>query len=171
MAQLPTPGGNDGTWGDVLNEYLEVEHASNGTHKTDYLPKSGGTLTGNVNAADYVVSRAEMKDYAETVVTANSSTAYTVDLVNGNVYELTLTGNCTITLSNPPATGRAGSVTLILTQDGTGSRTITWPSSVKWSNTSAPTLTTTAGAVDIIQLLTTNGGTTWRGFLAGVNLS
>ena len=33
MAQLPTPGGNDGTWGDVLNEYLEVSHKADGSQK------------------------------------------------------------------------------------------------------------------------------------------
>ena len=171
MARLPTVGSDNGNWGDVLNEYLQVEHNTDGTHKTDYLPKSGGTMTGNINVADNVVSQAEIKDYAETVVTANSGATYTVNLANGNVYELTLTASCTLTFSNPPASGKAGSVTLILIQDGTGNRTITWPASVKWSNASAPTLTTTANAVDIIQLLTTNGGTTWRGFLAGKNLS
>lgn len=171
MAQLPTVGGDDGNWGTILNDYLQVEHDTDGTHKVDYLPKSGGTLTGNVDVGDYVLSQAEIKDYGETVVTANTGANYTVNLANGNVFELTLTASCTLTLSNPPATGRAGSVTLILTQDGSGSKTITWPASVKWSNATAPTLTTTAGGVDIIQLMTTNGGTTWRGFLAGNNLS
>ena len=45
MGRLPTPGGDADTWGDVLNEYLEVEHNTDGTHKTDYLPLTGGTLT------------------------------------------------------------------------------------------------------------------------------
>lgn len=172
MARLPTVGSDTGNWGTLLNEYLEVEHNTDGTHKTDYLPKSGGTMTGNINVADNVVSQAEIKDYAETVVTANSGAAYVVNLANGNVYELTLTASpVSISFTNPPATGKAGSVTLILIQDSTGSRTITWPASVKWSNASAPTLTTTANAVDIIQLLTTNGGTTWQGFLAGNNMS
>lgn len=30
-ARLPTPGGDDGDWGDILNAYLEVSHASDGT--------------------------------------------------------------------------------------------------------------------------------------------
>ena len=33
MARLPTVGGDDGTWGSVLNEYLQVEHASDGNHR------------------------------------------------------------------------------------------------------------------------------------------
>lgn len=33
MARLPTPGGDDGTWGDILNEFLEVSHNDDGTLK------------------------------------------------------------------------------------------------------------------------------------------
>ena len=171
MARLPTPGEDENTWGDVLNEYLEVEHNADGTHKTDYLPKSGGTMTGDVDMADHVVSQPEIKDYSETVVTADSEANYEVNLANGNILELTLTDNCTLSFSNPPASGKAGSVTLILHQDGDGSRTVTWPDSVTWASGTAPTLSTTASAIDIIQLFTTDGGTTWRGFLAGLNFS
>src|SRR3989344_9295672 len=30
MARLPTPGADDGTWGDVLNQYLSVDHDAGG---------------------------------------------------------------------------------------------------------------------------------------------
>jgi hypothetical protein len=171
MARLPTVGGDSGDWGTVLNEYLQVEHNNDGTHKTDYLPLAGGTLSGDVDADDHVVSQMEVKDYSETVVTTNSGSAYAVNLANGNIFELTLTDNCILTFSNPPASGRAGSVTLILHQDGTGNRTVTWPASMTWASGTAPTLSTAANAIDIIQLFTTDGGTTWRGFLAGLNFS
>lgn len=171
MARLPTPGGDEGAWGDVLNEYLEVEHNTDGTHKTDYLPLSGGTLAGDVDANDNVISQAEIRDYSETVVTTNSGSSYAVDLTAGNIFELTLTDSCTLTFTNPPASGKAGSVTLIVHQDDTGSRTITWPDSMTWASGNEPTLSTAASAIDIIQLFTTDGGTTWRGFLAGSNFS
>ncbi|MEJ0073269.1 MAG: hypothetical protein WDN27_04295 [Candidatus Saccharibacteria bacterium] len=29
--RLPTPGGDNGTWGDILNDFLEVEHNTDGT--------------------------------------------------------------------------------------------------------------------------------------------
>lgn len=171
MARLPTVGGDDGNWGTLLNEYLGVEHNTDGTHITSYLPLAGGTLTGNVDVADNLVSQAEIKDYSETVVTANTGASYAVNLASGNVFDLTLTANCTFTFTNPPASGKAGSVTLILTQDGTGNRTATWPASVKWPGGTAPTLSVSSATVDIIQLFTVNGGTTWRGFLAGTNFS
>lgn len=49
MARLPTPGGDNGNWGSILNEYLEVEHNNDGSHKADYLPLAGGTMSDNVN--------------------------------------------------------------------------------------------------------------------------
>ena len=38
-----------------------------------------------------------------------------------------------------------------IAQDGTGGHVWTWPASMKWAGKSAPTLTTTANAVDIFQ--------------------
>src|ERR1700723_1934077 len=32
-AHLPTPGGDKGTWGNILNDFLEVSHNSDGTLK------------------------------------------------------------------------------------------------------------------------------------------
>jgi hypothetical protein len=31
MAQLPTPGGDEGTWGALLNEFLLMAHNADGT--------------------------------------------------------------------------------------------------------------------------------------------
>ena len=132
------------------------------------LPKAGGTLTGAVDAGDQIISKAVFKDVGETLVTnGTSGSAATIDLENGNFYKITLTANCTLTFSNPPASGTAGSFTLFLVQDGTGSRTVTWPGTVDWSAATAPTLTTTAAAVDVLTFITLDGGTVWNGFVAG----
>jgi hypothetical protein len=94
----------------------------------------------------------------------NSGAALTVNIANGNVQKVTLTANCTITLTSP-ASGAMRSLTLLVFQDGTGSRTITWPASVKWGNAGAPVLTTTASKMDIVSLFTVDGGTNWYGAL------
>lgn len=94
----------------------------------------------------------------------NSGTAITLNLANGNVQKLTLTGNCTVTLTSP-ASGAMRSLTLLIFQDATGSRTITWPGTVKWGNAGAPTLTTTASKMDMVSLFTVDGGTNWYGSL------
>ena len=112
---------------------------------------------------DKVLQKSVLKDYGETVVTANSSTSYTIDLTEGNVFDITLTGNCAFTFANPPASGVAGSFTLLLKQDATGSRTATWPSAVAWLGGSEPTLSTTGSQMDILTFTTVDEGSTWYG--------
>lgn len=46
MARLPIPGADDGTWGDVLNDYLAVEHNSDGSLRR------GPEITQAKNTAD-----------------------------------------------------------------------------------------------------------------------
>lgn len=129
------------------------------------------SLADTLNCVDQLVTRPEIKDYAETRSSASSGTAYTIDLENGNVHEITLTGNCTFTFSNPPASGKAGSFTLILAQDATGSRTTTWPGSVIWPGGNAPSLSSGASEVDVLTFLTTDGGSIWFGAVCGLNFS
>ncbi len=100
----------------------------------------------------------------------NKPTTATVNLAVANVFSVTLTGNVTFTFSGATA-GAACSFGLYVSQDATGSRTITWPASVKWSGGTAPTLTTTGSALDILVFETINGGTTWYGSLVGTNFS
>ena len=67
---------------------------------------------------------------------------------------------------------RLCSLTLLITQDGTGGRSITWPASVKWMPAgSAPTFTTTASTVSVVELFTIDNGTTWYAGLAGTGIS
>ena len=103
----------------------------------------------------------------------NTGTAVTIDEANGNVQTFTMTGNCTFTMPGDTGLQAGSSITLILTQDGTGSRTGTF-TSVKWAGGTAPTLTTTATTgVDIITFYTFDGGAsaTWYGFLSGADMS
>jgi hypothetical protein len=129
------------------------------------------TLTGQMSAADQVIAQPEVKDYAETYSTPSSSAGtLTLNIENGNVFIVTLTENVsTISLANPSATGRLCSITIMLTQDATGSRTVSWPSGVKWPGGVSPTMTTTANRRDIYVLTTQNGGTLWYGIIVGQN--
>jgi len=64
----------------------------------------------------------------------------------------------------PPA--NKGKVTLIIKQDGVGSRTIDWSGvTVLWPGNVEPTLTTTAAAVDIVTFI--YDGTSWLGLFNG----
>jgi hypothetical protein len=143
------------------------------------LPKAGGTLSGAIVGADQIISAPVLKDVGETcVANATSGATDTIDLTDGNVHNVTLTANCTFTFSNPPATGTSGSFTLFLNQDGTGSRTATWPAGngtstpkVIWAGGTAPTLTTTASRTDILVFTTIDGGMKWYGAVSGQDFS
>lgn len=124
------------------------------------------------NFNDAVVSRPELRDYAETSSQISSSAGtLVIDLETGNDFEVTLTEDITtVTISNPPASGKRGSFTLDVIQDISSpqtDRTITWPASVKWPGGTAPTLSSGHGAIDSLALRTRDGGTTWLGYVAG----
>jgi hypothetical protein len=102
-------------------------------------------------------------NYVETLYSANTSTAITVDLANGTVQNLTLTGNATITM---PTAVAGKSFIIILSQDATGSRTVTW-STVSWPSATAPTITSTASKRDIFSFF--SNGTSWFGTTLGQN--
>ncbi|MEQ9330259.1 hypothetical protein [Thalassobaculum sp.] len=130
------------------------------------------TLSGGAAFGGAQLSGAALVDYSEVVVAANSGAAYGVDLDNGSAFDLTLTADTTLTFSGHSATAsRASSFLLSLTQDGTGSRTVTWPASVVWEGGTAPTITSTAGAVDVLVFLTLDQGTTWFGRVVGQDFS
>jgi hypothetical protein len=76
----------------------------------------------------------------------------TINFDNGINVFVGLQSSTTLTLQS---TSR-GTFVLRITQDGTGNRFINWPANVKWSGNVAPTLTTTAGATDIITLVYDN---------------
>ena len=128
------------------------------------------SLGGNLDAADYIVGKPVIKDYAETVKAhGTDGGTITCNLEDGNVHTITLDEATTFTFSNPPASGKAGSLTLILTQHSTAV-SVTWPASVEWVYGSAPDLS--GDSTDyVLVFLTTDGGTTWRGWLSGSDFS
>jgi hypothetical protein len=102
-------------------------------------------------------------NYTETAYVANTSTAITVSLTNGTVQIYTLTGNATVTM---PAASAGKSFIILLRQDGTGGRTVTW-STVNWAGATAPTITSTASKQDIFSFF--SDGTSWYGCTLGQN--
>jgi hypothetical protein len=126
-----------------------------------------------INMQDAVLTRPELRDYAETSPAPGiSSGSLSLDLETGNVFEVILTENVTsLILAHAPAAGRAGSCSIILRQDATGGRTLTWPSSVKWAGGSPPAITSAADAIDVYALITRDGGNTWFGFPGGQDFS
>lgn len=83
-----------------------------------------------------------------TVVALTDGSTITPDFSLGNNYSVTLGGNRT--LANPTNLTAGQSGVIVITQDGTGSRTLAYGSYFKFPGGTAPTLTTTASAVDVL---------------------
>jgi len=72
-----------------------------------------------------------------------------------NNFSVTLGGNRT--LANPTNLTAGQSGVIVITQDGTGSRTLAYGSNFKFPGGTAPTLTTTAAAVDVLAYYVESG--------------
>lgn len=138
----------------------------NGTSGFTAVTAPSGTIVGTTDTqtlTNKTLTNPTVTNYVETPYSANSSTAITLDLANGTVQIITLTGNATVTM--PTATS-GKSFVMYLKQDGTGSRTVTW-STVKWAGGTAPTITATASRMDILSFFA--DGTNWYGVVVGQN--
>lgn len=159
-------------WQDTTNGLLKLWNGSSwntiavNSAIKEVSDDTSPSLGGNLDAADYIVGKPVIKDYAE-AVKAHGTTggSITCNLEDGNIHTITLNAATTFAFSNPPASGKAGSLTLIINQ-GTTAYAVTWPSSVDWSGGSAPDLSTVSTDY-VLTFLTLDGGTTWRGWLSG----
>jgi hypothetical protein len=125
--------------------------------------ESSSTLKGAVDVQDQELSKFVAKDYSEDIATTSdsgtsfSSGTLTLDVEDGNVFDITLDGNVsTFTISNLVAS-KATTITAILRQDSTGSRLMsaTQINSTTYKTVGAGglTLSTDASAIDIVTIV------------------
>ena len=88
---------------------------------------------------------------ASNITALSDGATITIDMATACHHSVTLGGNRTFAAPSNQVIGQSGSI--FITQDGTGSRTATFNSAFKFNNGTAPTLTTTASAVDRIDYI------------------
>ena len=130
----------------------------------------GGTLgvTGATSLAATTVSatlgvtgNTTLGSYSETVVAIGTvTTANTLSLATGTVQTATLTASTACTFTMPTATAGKSFILLLKQAATTGNGTATF-TSVKWPTAGAPTITATAGKMDILTFVA--DGTNWYG--------
>jgi len=118
-------------------------------------------VTADANGDVNIAEELKAKSYNETYVAIGAND---IDCETGNFFSKTISANTTFTFSNPPASGTGYGFVFKLTVSGT--RTVTWPSSVDWAGGTAPDAPA-SGETDVLCFITHDGGTTWYGFLAG----
>jgi hypothetical protein len=142
----------DGTSGKTLQNGLWVEDDAGNV-----------TAGGNLNLADKTLQRANIKDYAEEAFNlGNLSGDVMLDFENGNFQYGVLTGDVTLSIVNPPASDKVGSMTLELKQDASGNRAVTFPPNFQYAAGNAPILSPSANAVDVLVFYTRDGGTSYH---------
>ena len=108
-----------------------------GSVADDPSPKLGGELDAQAHSIGFT-----LQEYTGVVGTT------TIDWTKGNKVKFTFgAGDETLAFTDP---SKPCNLVLMVIQDSTGGRTITWPSNVKWPGGTAPTLSTAANAIDII---------------------
>jgi hypothetical protein len=140
---------------------------SNGAHDL-ILNTNSGTDTGSISITDGLNGNITILPNGTGKTVANSinyseaihslgTTSGTIapNVTNGNVQTITLNGNLTLNAFTSPQTGQ--SLTLIVKQDATGSRTLT--STMQFAG-GTKTLTTAANSTDIISVFY-DGTTYW----------
>ena len=107
------------------------------------------------------------------LVSGTDGATVTFDLNDSNTHRVTLGGNRTLAITN---VSYGQKFTTRLTQDGTGSRTVTWFNNIHWAGGTAPTLTTTAHQTDVFGFICTaaSGAVAqsgdFDGFVVGQNI-
>ena len=153
-----TPGG---TGAVVLGDAIRIRdnHLEGTRSNEDVIIDPAGT--------GQVVANAAFKfnaGYVENINTLTSSSTITVNCSLASIHKVTLATSTEFNIANLPT---GGTVTLIITQDGTGSRTATFgtdgSSAVKFPSNSS-TLSTGAADIDVVTII--NDGTNFLGNIA-----
>jgi len=173
-SQVLTVVGGTAAWGQVsltagVTGVLPV--ANGGTNITSFGTGVATALGQNVSGSGSIVlgtsptvNNPTVTNYVESVVAIGTvTTANTIALTNGTVQTATLTASTACTFTMPTATAGKSFVLLLKQAATTGNGTATF-TSVKWGTAGAPTITATAGKMDILTFIA--DGTNWYGSIA-----
>jgi len=153
---------------DSGNEYIkfaktasavnEITITNSATGNSPDLSVTGGDTNIGLSITTKGTGLIKINDgayYPEATLTDGATITW--DVSTSPVAKVTLGGNRTLSAPTNGATGQF--VSLLVIQDGTGSRTLTWNSAYEFASDTAPTLTTTASLGDLFTFR--YNGTKW----------
>lgn len=121
-------------------------------------------LSASQTLTNKTLTNPTINNYVEGVVAIGTVTSSsTLSLTNGTVQTATLTASTACTFTMPTATAGKSFILLLKQAASTGNGTATF-TGVKWGTAGAPTITATAGKMDIVSFF--SDGTNWYGSIA-----
>ena len=122
------------------------------------------TTSGTQTLTNKTATNPTITNYTESVVAIGTVTSSnTIALTSGTVQTATLTASTACTFTMPTATAGKSFVLLLKQAATTGAGTATF-TGVKWGTAGAPTITATAGKMDILTFI--SDGNSWFGSVA-----
>jgi hypothetical protein len=122
---------------------------------------TGGVIASGQTITTPTLNTPTITNYIESVVAIGTvTTSNTLSLTNGTVQTATLTASTACTFTMPTATAGKSFILLLKQAATTGNGTATF-TGVKFNSSGAPTITATAGKMDILSFV--SDGTNWYG--------
>lgn len=163
-------GGQSLSGGTAASENLTLDSTAHATKGYVLLNPSGGnvgvgtTSPGSTLDVNGTVTIKNSVELAQSSINASGATTLGA-FSGGNIYRVTLTGNSTLTLPSHPGTSNGVmQVTVVVSQDTTGSRTLSFSpptGSILWSGGATPTVCSTANQRTIYQFIQIQGESVW----------
>lgn len=130
-----------------------------GDYTVAQLISANGAEIHEVHFYDNTFPERVMADASKEIALTEAATI-NLDASAGNTFTVTLTGNRTMGAPSNPT--RNQKIIFRITQDGTGSRTLTWNAIYRFStDIPSPTLSTGAGDIDYIGFIYNQQDTKW----------
>jgi hypothetical protein len=153
---MPTPATRTpvriarGTYSNLNASILDLEEGEicYATDENKIYVVEGGALTTLPYGATLSTAQTWTAGQRGEVTALTDAATIAIDFADSNNFSVTLGGNRT--LANPTNLVAGQSGCIWITQDGTGSRTLSYDTYWDFTGGTAPTLTTTASAVDCL---------------------
>lgn len=153
------PTGPQGATGLTVYPDAGIPNSTGSSWTTSYTTSGSGTVIAL--ATSPTLNNATFTNYTESLVSIGTvTTSSTLSLTNGTLQTATLTASTACTFTMPSAAAGKSFVLLLKQAASTGNGSATF-TGVKWGTAGAPTITATAGKMDILSFV--SDGTNWYG--------